>query len=268
MDIAKIKSDLSAYGSPAQLSIFGNYLSRLLTETKSKSDNTPKNPWMRYAKNEDLVNVFIKVKEDGLVIDGDSITLQFKGSIKPRYDYHAYKNRLMIAYPETILDVSIVYEGDKYSFSKESGKVTYKHEIADPFSIDREAIGAYCVIKNSRGEFIETLNIPEITKMKNAAKTKNVWDQWYGQMIKKSVLKRACKFHFKDKFKSIEEIDNEDYDLEAVDVSSDLQKRIKNASLSELKKIFEGLSGGPNEPKILEMLAVRKEELKAEKLGA
>src|SRR5690606_4123369 len=42
--------------------------------------------------------------------------------------------------------------------------------------------------------------------------TTSIWDAWLSEMVKKSVVKRACKTHFKDLVADIEEIDNENYD--------------------------------------------------------
>lgn len=128
-------------------------------------------------------------------------------------DYHTYKNRLIQNYPETIIDIQLVYNNDTFDFRKDSGKVIYTHQINDPFNPKKEIVGGYCVIKNKLGEFIEIMNKTEIEKCKRVAKMKNIWDTWESEMYLKTIIKRACKRFFYDVVKDIEEEDNKNYDL-------------------------------------------------------
>ena len=132
-------------------------------------------------------------------------------------DYHTYKNRLMENYPESMIDIQLVYEGDDFSFKKESGKVIYNHIINNPFSKDKKAIGGYCVIKNRLGEFIELMNETEILKCKEVAKMKNIWNNWADEMYLKTIMKRACKRFFHDITQDIDDEDNKNYDLSQLD---------------------------------------------------
>jgi hypothetical protein len=263
MDTGKIRSALTAYDM-GRVGIYINYLE--FAAIDKKSDKSLKNPWLQYAKDEDLVQVFKKVQIDGLWVNGTSVTLGFRGSILPVYNFQAYKDKLIIAYPESKVDLQLVHEGDEFSLNKESGKVNYSHDFGDPFAVTRVIIGAYCIVKNKRGEFIETLNMVEISKMKEAAKTKAIWNVWEGEMILKSVIKRACKRHFNDHFEKIMKVDNEENDLDLVGIDSNLQEAIRLAKTADdLKVLFKDhVQGKKNEsePKILELLATRREELK------
>lgn len=177
----------------------------------------PKNPWMKTKTPESMAGLFRRVAAEGLVFDGVHITLQQTGI---SYDYVAYKNKMLLAYPESTIDLQLVYEGDKYDFKKVDGKVVYFHNISDPFSSDRsdtKIIGGYCVIKNKRGEFLTTLNKDEIKKHRSIAKTDYIWKAWFAEMCLKTVIKKGCKLHFGDIFQEIEEMDNDNYDLEKVD---------------------------------------------------
>jgi hypothetical protein len=156
------------------------------------------------------------------------------------YNYQAYKNRVLNVYPETKFDIQLVNEGDKFTFIKESGSVQYNHEIKNPFNKNPEIIGAYCIIKNKRGEFLETLNMTEVQKMKNVASTKNVWNNWEGEMVLKSVIKRACKRHFRDITANIDTIDNESVNLDNVNIENDIQLKIEAAKdYKELSEIYK-----------------------------
>ena len=187
--------------------IYINYLNHLVNEKKG---NTHKNPWMSHRPDSWLADAYKLVSKDNLAFDGKHITIQSTGI---SYDYVAYKNKMMNIYPESLIDVQLVKAGDKFKFSKESGHVTYQHEIVNPFG-DSDIIGAYCVIKNKRGEFLTTLSREEIDKHRKVAKTDFIWKNWFNEMVMKTIIKKACKTHFSDAYHNIETLDNEQYDLE------------------------------------------------------
>jgi len=170
-----------------------------------------KNPWIVQRSPEQLASFYRSVIEDGLEFDGKHITLISTGI---SYDYVAYKNKMFLAYPETLIDVQLVHKDDKFQFTKESGKVTYKHEIVNPFGTnDSELVGCYCVVKNKRGEFINTLTMEEIQKHRKVAKTDFIWKSWFSEMVLKTVIKKACKTHFADVFQNMETLDNMQNDV-------------------------------------------------------
>jgi len=210
MNYTEIKKALSDYGQN-EVDTYLTYLNAL--ETDKSRDGQLRNPWFSKFKETNAIYLFKKVAADGLFIDGETITLQNKGKVLVSYGYQAYRQRIIILYPESTFDIQIVHKGDEFSFWKESGSVHYTHSILNPFNPNPEIIGAYCIIKNSRGEFLEIINMTDVSKMRNVAKTKNVWDTWFSEMVLKSVIKRACKRHFKDEVKNIDNIDNENYDL-------------------------------------------------------
>lgn len=262
MNYEAIKQGLEAH-KPAEVSIYIQYLYKLATETE-KDNQTKKNKWIAYLKDTQAIQLYENVAKDGLFIDGDTITLQFKGTVTVSYNYQAYKNKLLMIYPESKFDIQNVYQGDTFSFKKESGKVVYSHEITNPFETQKTIIGCYCVIKNQRGEFIETLNMDDITKMRNVAKTQVIWNAWEGEMILKSVVKRACKRHFKDVIVNIELIDNENYELETVDLDYIVKDEIEKAvSIAEITNIYNKYVGKcKDEKSFISLLTSRKLELK------
>jgi len=255
-----IKQGLAAYPNE-HVSIFIDYLKKLTTE--KNRENQLKNAWSYYLTDDQVISLFKKVAVDKLYIEGDTITLIYKSGVTVNYNYQAYKNKLLKIYPETLFDVQNVYRGDTFSFKKHSGKVIYTHDISDPFAEERELIGCYCIIKNSRGEFIETLNKPEIQKMRNVAKTKAIWNEWESEMTLKSVIKRGCKRHFKDVVVNIELLDNENYDLELVSVESTIQDKIEKATtLEDLGILYDEYKDTvEDEPNFISLLAARKLEI-------
>lgn len=217
---------------------YATYCCRLSLE-KDKQGKL-KNEWILKKTTEDLAVYFKRVAQDeGMFLDGVNITLTNRGI---QYDYKAYKNRVMLIYPESIIDNQLVYKDDEYKFWKESGKVHYTHNFSNPFGQkDNDVIGAYCVIKNRRGEFIVTLSREDIEKHRKVAKTDSIWKDWFKEMCLKTVIKKACTVHFHDITTNMEEIDNEsNYNLEnpvSIEIS-DKAKIDEIQSLAVLRKFY------------------------------
>ena len=214
--------------NPEDAKKFAAYCVRLYLE---KKDGKPKNPWMQKKQPQQLADLFRRVAAEGLAFDGVHVTLQSTGV---HYDYVAYKNKMLVAYPESEIDIQTVYEGDDFSCYKQNGLVYYNHTIKDPFNGNDDDIkGAYCVIKNKRANFITTMGRDEITKHRRVAKTDYIWSQWFKEMCMKTVIKKACKLHFNDIYTTIEEMDNE---------NNDIEKAVKPTELENLKlQVVEAL---------------------------
>lgn len=176
-----------------------------------------------------------------------------------RIDYHTYKNKLLETYPESVIDIQLVNEGDDFTFKKENGKVIYNHIINNPFNRDKKAIGGYCIIKNRLGEFIEIMNNTEILKCKSVAKMKTIWNNWESEMYLKTIIKRACKRFFYDVVKDIDEEDNKDYDLSLLD------NKQKNTPLNHFLKLIENKTEQEKE-KLLEEWELTDNNLEAQKV--
>lgn len=220
---------------------FASYVIKLETETDK--EGRLKNPWMKGRKEEEMVALFNRVAEDGLVFDGKHITLQSTGI---SYDYVAYKNKMLLAYPESKVDVSLVYKDDTFSVAKESGNVIYTHTVANPFSqVDNDIVGGYCVIKNKRGEFLTLLSKEDIEKHRKTAKTDYIWRAWPVEMALKTIIKKAVKLHFADVYEKIEDTDNDNYSLEnPLELDLAYKQAIDDiTTIEDLKSYYEANKG-------------------------
>jgi len=222
-----------------------------------KKNGQSKNPFFQNLSAKKLSDLFFRVSNEGLEFDGNHITLQSTGI---NYDYIAYKNKMLNVYPESIIDLQLVYKDDEFSLAKNSGKVVYNHEINNPFSRnEKDIIGGYCFIKNKRGEFITTLTIEDIKKHKAVAKTSYIWNVWFAEMCLKTVIKKAVKFHFDDVYQGLNEEDNLQYDLEKTPI--DFETQIKEAkSIEDLQFLHSKMSEKEQE-EYLSLLKDRKNEI-------
>jgi len=254
-----VKEQLKEYDK-IEVATFISYIQKLKTE-KDKKGNL-KNKWMKYKKDDQLVELFKKVKAEGLAIDGKHVTIQSTGV---SFDYVAYKNKMLQIYPDTVFDIELVYEDDTFTFSKDSGKVVYKHMINNPFEQKESGIiGGYCVIKNKRGESLTLLSLSDINKHRKVAKTDYIWKSWFKEMCLKTVSKKACNKHCKDVFQSIDDIDNDNYDVEkpvgiTVEQKSDIEKIM---TIDDLSKYYHKHSGNVENKKDFDKaVTARKKEL-------
>lgn len=232
-----------------QVETFAAYCVRLSLDVK--------NQWMKSKTAESMATLFKRVAKDGLVFDGVHITLQSTGI---SYDYIAYKNKMLLAYPESMVDVNLVREGDTFNVARESGAVVYSHNIADPFG-NKEIIGGYCVIKNKRGEFLTILSKEDFDKHRKVARTDFIWKQWFAEMCLKTLIKKAVKQHFADVYENIETIDNENYDLEQpLGLDLKLKQEIEKINtLPELAKYYAKNKGKGKD--FDKAISLKKEEL-------
>ena len=219
---------------------------KYVAELKSKKDKFGKNAnqWAIEKNPIFWEDCWLKIEQSGLEFDGKHITINTNGV---SYDYVAYKNKMLLVYPESQIDVELVYNGDTFSFEKSNGIVDYKHIYKNPFAHkDNEIIGGYCVIKNKRGQFLTLLSKSEIEKAKAVAKSKSIWEAWYSEMCKKTVIKKAIKFHFDDIYLEMEEEDNKNYDLEIKTLPETIKQQINECPTEDgvrelYKNIFDSL---------------------------
>jgi recombination protein RecT len=91
----------------------------------------------------------------------------------------------------------VVYEKDTFEYNGPAEKPTHK---ANPFSKDRgEIIGVYCIAKVASGDILtEVMDRDEIEKVRGtsdawAKKKAGPWAEWFSEMCRKAVIKRAQK---------------------------------------------------------------------------
>jgi len=205
--------------------------------------NDPKTMWARDISAKKYAHWFKQVKDEGLVLDGKHITVQKLGL---SYDYQAMKNKMLLVYPETKLECEIVYKGDLFTYKREGEKVLYTYEANNPFDQSEEnIIGAFCVIRNSRGEFLERLGIKEIEKRRKVAKTDYIWRSWFHEMVKKTIIRKAVSVHFEDIFGGIIEEENNHSDLELpIDASLEWKQEIEAIDSLEALQAYHKANTG------------------------
>lgn len=91
----------------------------------------------------------------------------------------------------------LVYKNDSFIYK---GPATAPDHQADIFGDDRgEIVGGYCIAKTCEGDYlVEAMSIKEIHEVRNTSKAftsgkKCPWKDWFNEMAKKTLIKRAAK---------------------------------------------------------------------------
>ena len=239
MNYEKIKQELIKKHEEVKVVNYINYITKLKTDAyfNGAQKGKLKNPWMGFRDEKYFIDIFNKIAEEKLYIDGEIILINAHGV---SFTAQAYKNLVLIRYPETKFDLQLVKEQDEFSCIKKDGKIFYNHKIGDPFK-EGKVVGGYCVIKNKLGEFIETISLEELNKIRKTAKTDDIWATWTNEMYLKSIIKRACKRHFKDVVVNVEQIDNEtNYEItNPLDIELETKQEIEAIkTLDDLQKYY------------------------------
>ena len=114
------------------------------------------------------------------------LDISYKGLIKLATDSGAIK----------WVQAEVVYSSDEFEYNGPTEKPTHKSQ---PFAKDRgDIIGVYCVAKLADGDFLtEVMAEADIKDVMlsspAAAKDHSPWKRFYGEMCKKTVIKRASK---------------------------------------------------------------------------
>lgn len=239
-----------------EVDIFYAYIQKLGSDEK--------NYWFKSIKPNQFANAFKKVSGNGLRLDGESVTLAFrKPYLVINYDYHAYKNKVLLSHPESVFDFGLVYNDDEFAHWKDSGKVRYTHKSGNPFSKEREIIGAYGIIKNNTGEFIETLDMNDIKKMRKSSKMDFIWKTWFDRMVLKSMIRRVCAAHFKELVRKLDDEDNQNSDPDRAALQEEVLQLIDDATThDQLGKIYsDWIEKVENRSQFISIIGERKKEI-------
>lgn len=242
------------------------YVEKLHTDVNAQK--AKKNPWAFYKTVNEYVDFFKLAESQELVIDGKHVFIQ---SIGLGIDYTVFKNKMLKIYPETKINFHPVYKDDDFSYYYEDSKLHYSHVPKSPFATTSDIIGCYCVIYNSRGQFMTCLSKADIEKHKQKSKMSSTWRDWYVEMVLKTVIKKACKYHFADEFEGLNEIDNIEIDVKkpvsakpevTEDNISQLQKQID--SQTTIKGLTELFKKESRSDEIKELFSKKREQLEKE----
>lgn len=137
--------------------------------------------------------------------------------------YKGYLYKIRQLRKGAYVEVHLLWNGDDFSYQSQSGRTEYTYKPAKPVRSDFGTVTGGFVwmswMQNGREySCIHTMSREEIDKAKKASKAQyGPWVMWTGEMMKKVLLRRACKLEFigEPEMERIIEIDNKEYDRPA-----------------------------------------------------
>ena len=152
-----------------------------------------KNPKLVQADRNSLMQTFMKAAQDGLYLDGREAAAVLYGT---QVNYlPMVEGVIKLMHNSGLIKTicaEVVYENDCFEYDLGSNP----HVKHIPLLVgDRgNRICVYCHVQTANdGDFVEILNMEEVEKCKQVAKTQAVWSKWYDQMAKKTAIHRIAK---------------------------------------------------------------------------
>jgi phage RecT family recombinase len=149
-----------------------------------------------------VVLAMIDAAKFKLEIDGRKLAyiVPYGGKATMQVSYKGMLAKLKDFYPDMSFTVEVVYEGDVFEVSDNSGFQTYTHKKLNPFETDiKKVMGVFVSLAWTDNEVkqqkITIVSKADLVKMQGKSKS-GTWNEWYAQMAIKSAIKRACKIHF------------------------------------------------------------------------
>ena len=130
-------------------------------------------------------------KECYLIPYGSKLNFQtdYKGDVKVARRYAKRPIRDIYA--------KLVKDGDLFESGIKDNQTYLNHEEKNPFDSSKKIVGVYAIVKYEDGGIeYETMSTEEIEQVRNAfSKSKNspAWQNTWGEMAKKTCLRRLCK---------------------------------------------------------------------------
>lgn len=122
------------------------------------------------------------VPRDGAIV----LDISYKGLIKIATDTGSVE----------WVRADLVYESDEFTYHGPAAMPAHK---ANPFKDRGAAIGVYCIAKTHAGDILtEVMSMDELEKIRGKSlayikKKSGPWVEWFDQMAKKAIIKRASK---------------------------------------------------------------------------
>ena len=122
------------------------------------------------------------VPRDGAIV----LDISYKGLIKIATDTGSVE----------WVRADLVYESDEFIYNGPAEMPTHK---ANPFKGRGDVVGVYCIAKTHKGDILtEVMGMDELEKIRGKSmsyikRKSGPWVEWFDQMAKKAVIKRASK---------------------------------------------------------------------------
>ena len=196
---------------------YEKYVASIFNKIKS-------NPDLQKCDAQSILTSIHNAKILGLEIDARQhcSLIPYGGKCTLQVEYKGYLYKMAKYYKDFDYKISLIFKEDEFEVWSEGDSDSYKHKLKNPLAPNADIVGVYIyytyIIGGHKVSKIEYANVEQIKKAMDAAKTKNVWTSWFGEMAKKFIVKRACKSKSSSipELAKLDEFDNQDYNVKDV----------------------------------------------------
>lgn len=170
----------------------------------------------------------------------------------------SYKGYVHIAKRDRDVDniISVlVYEKDDFSFDIGSNTIHHIPNLDDNgYGKDESIKYAYAVVRfrhnTGRSPMFEVMTRNQIDKIKSKAKQQYIWGPHYGEMARKTVIKRVCKHGQLGDVARYDEIDNSIENDKIINVTPSGELSVTNDDLASKDQIIKDVEGCKTEEEL------------------
>ena len=218
---------------------YEKYIASIFNKIKATPD-------LQRCNTQSILNSIHNAKTLGLEIDARQhcSLIPYGANCTLQVEYKGYLYKMTKYYKDFDYKISLIFKDDEFEVWSEGDNDCYKHKIKNPLARNTDISGVYFyytyTIAGRTVAKIEFANVEQIKKAMEAAKSKNVWNNWFGEMAKKFIVKRACKSKSSSipELAKLEEFDNQDYCFKDVTPSQSKTASFANPP-ADLEKHFE-----------------------------
>lgn len=190
------------------------------------------NPALLDADRRSMLVACMKAAQDGLLPDGREAAFVLYGKVAQYMPMiGGVLKKLRNSRQLSSISAQVVYAADHFSYELgDEERIVHK----PAFGVERgNPTAVYAVAKTKDGAvYREVMSFDEVEKIRNVSRAKNngPWVQWWGEMAKKTVIRRLCKrLPSSADIEKLWANDNENYDL------NQPQQQAPKGPLSRLK---------------------------------
>ena len=153
-----------------------------------------------------LFSVFLEAFQLGLDIGGGRdlvAVIVYNNTAELEVTYKGFVNALTRHFDNPFVQFGNIFEGDVFIPKISDNKATFIHEPKDPLSQDWQKLkGAYCYFTYTNRENkqevsrIVWIDKAGIEMIRSKARSQKVWNEFWGEMVLKAIIRRASKVPF------------------------------------------------------------------------
>lgn len=253
-----------AHGDESKiLRALNSYCTFIANDQGSRDGNDRK--YICNASLSSLFTCFLEAFSLGLDIGGgrDFVAVVVYGAqAELEVTYKGFVNALSRHFDNPFVQFGNIFDGDVFIPRVADSTATFIHEPKDPFTQNYDQLkGAYCYFsytnRENKKEVSRLVWIDKagIVMIRSKARSQKVWNEWWGEMVLKAIIRRASKIpfasiDFDEQIADPSLVDNKHFLLEDKSTGKERLGRLleKQQEIMDDDKVHEGDDNGSKKP--------------------